>query len=135
MALFGLVFSVVAIAVIGIGIAVGLLLAMAVAALLVLGIFSSSTLVGLATRRPRAALRAFLLQISVLVGGAVGALCAWLLQNVLAAYPGNWLVPVYGALAGASAGIALALLVEFAGMRLFKTAVMLLSRSTNAPQI
>lgn len=127
MALFGLVFVAVALALVGVGLAIGFILAVAFAALIALGILSSSTLIGLMTRRPRAALRAFLIQGAVLAGGMFGALCAMLLYAAFATFGGDGSVLVYGALAGGVVGLGFALLVELAAVRVVEVAVSVLA--------
>ena len=118
MALFGLVFLVVALVLIGIGIAIGLVACVLAAALAGLGIVSSSFLIGMRTGRPAVGIRAFLLQCGVLAGIPAGALCAWLAQAFLKAYGSGWPVFVYGAAGGAVAGVIVALSLDFVSRRL-----------------
>jgi hypothetical protein len=107
MALFGLVFLVVALILIGVGIVVGLVACCVAAVLVGVGVVSSSVVVGLFSRSPVAGVRAFLLQCGVLAGIPAGILCAWLAHSIFEAYGNNWLVFLYGALGGALGGVAL----------------------------
>jgi hypothetical protein len=113
MALFGLVFLVVALVLIGVGLAIGLVACCIAAMLVALGVLSSSVLVGLLSHRPSVGFRAFLLQCGVLAGAPAGAVCAWLAHSIFASYGSDWLILVYGALGGALTGIGIALLLAF----------------------
>ena len=118
MALFGLVFLVVALVLVGIGIAVGLVACGVASVLLGLGVISSSFVIGLRSGRPAIGVRVFLLQCGILAGIPAGAVCAWLAQSVFTAYGSGWPVLVYGALGGAFAGILVALSLDFISRRL-----------------
>lgn len=118
MSLFGIVFLIVALILIGIGVAVGLVACALAAGLLGLGVVSSSFIIGLRARRPEAGIRAFLLQCGILAGVPAGAVCAWLAQAFFAAYGSGWPVFIYGALGGAVAGLVVALLLDFLFRRL-----------------
>ncbi|HEY5894496.1 MAG TPA: hypothetical protein VIT91_14840 [Chthoniobacterales bacterium] len=132
MALFGLVFLVVALVLIGIGISIGLAACVLAGALLGLGVISSSFVIGLRTGRPAAGIRAFLLQCGILAGIPAGAVCAWLAEAFFVAYGGGWPVLVYGALGGAVAGIVVALSLDFVSRRLHAwIATRFLSPSSN----
>jgi hypothetical protein len=112
MAIFGIIFFVVALVLIGVGIAVGLV-ASGLALLLVgLGVVSSSVLIGLRSGRTESAIRAFLIQIGVLAGIPAGAICAWILKHFSEQMGDSWVVPAYGALGGAAAGLLIALLLD-----------------------
>jgi hypothetical protein len=113
MALFGLIFLVVALILIGVGIVVGLVLCGVTAVLVALGILSSSVVVGLLTRRPAAGVRAFLLQCALLAGIPSGILCAWLVHYTIAVAGPGWLISIYGGLGGAVAALVIALLLDF----------------------
>jgi hypothetical protein len=113
MALFGLVFVVVALFLIGVGLAVGLVACCIAAILVGLGVLSSSVLVGLLSRRPSVGLHAFLFQCGALAGAPAGAVCAWLAHSIFESYGSDWLILLYGALGGALTGIVIALLVAF----------------------
>jgi hypothetical protein len=117
MALFGLVFFVVAVVLFGIGVAVGLVGCALAAALLGIGVISSSVFVGLRSGRAATGLRAFVLQCGILAGIPAGAVCAWLAQSFFEAYGKGWPVLVYGALGGAFAGLFVALLLDFISRR------------------
>ncbi|MFM2142451.1 MAG: hypothetical protein RLZZ476_995, partial [Verrucomicrobiota bacterium] len=71
-----LIFGVVALVLIGVGIGAGLFAALVASVLLFVGVISSSALLGVLTRRPATALRAFLLQCGVLAGIPAGAVTA-----------------------------------------------------------
>ena len=118
MALFGLVFLVVALVLMGVGIAVGLVGCAVAAVLLGLGVVSSSFVIGLRSGRPSVGIRALLLQCGILAGIPAGAVCAWLAQSFFAAYGSGWPVLVYGAVGGAVAGVLVALLLDFITRRL-----------------
>ncbi len=124
MLLFSLVFLVVALVLIGVGFAVGLVACVLGACLLSLGVLSSSVFVGVRSRRPALALRAFLLQCGVLAGLPAGAVGAWLAWSVLASVDSSaWAVLGGGALGGAAGGLAIALLLNFCLRRLHRWAV------------
>ena len=118
MGLFGLVFIVVALVLIGIGLAIGLFACLAAAVLLGLGIISSSFLVGLRAGHPSAGIRAFFLQCGLLAGIPAGAVCAWLGHGFVTAYASDLPILLYGALGGALAGLIVALALDFVSRRL-----------------
>jgi hypothetical protein len=113
MGLFGLVFMVVALVLIGVGFAVGLVACLVATVLVTLGMISSSFVIGLRSGRPAVGIRVFLLQCGILAGIPAGALCAGLSQSFFAAYGSGWPVLVYGALGGAFAGLLVALSLDF----------------------
>lgn len=112
MALFGLVFLVVALVLIGVGFTVGLVASAVAAVLLGLGVVSFSVFIGLRSKRPALALRALLLQCGLLAGLPAGAACAWLTHSFFTAYGSGWPILVYGALGGAAAGLLIALTLD-----------------------
>jgi hypothetical protein len=118
MALFALIFLVVALILIGVGIVVGVVVCGVAAALVAVGVLSSSVVVGLLTRRPVAGIRVFLLQCALLAGIPSGILCAWLVHYALSAVGPGWLISLYGAIGGAVAGVIIALLLDFTFRRL-----------------
>lgn len=130
MAVFGLMFLVVALILIGVGIVVGLVACCIAAVLFAVGILSSSVLIGLLTRRPVAGIRAFLLQCALFAGIPSGILCAWLAHSILSAAGSGWLISLYGALGGAVAGVVIALLLDFLFRRLHRWASEKLGRET-----
>jgi hypothetical protein len=130
MALFALVFLVVALILIGVGIVVGLVVCGVTAILIGVGILSSSVVVGLFRRSSAAGVRAFLLQCGILAGAAAGILCTWLTHAIFEAYGSGWLVFLYGALGGAVAGIIIALLIDFIYRRLHTWAAAKLAPAT-----
>jgi hypothetical protein len=130
MALFGLVFLVVALILVGVGIVVGLV-ACCVAALLVgIGVVSSSVVVGLFSRSSAAGVRAFLLQCGVLAGIPAGILCVWLAHSLFEAYGSGSLVFLYGALGGALGGLIIAVLLDFIFRRVHNWAAAKLALAT-----
>lgn len=118
MVFFALIFFCVACVLIGVGIVVGLIGCALAAALLGLGVISSSVFVGLRSGRAEAAIRAFLIQVGILAGIPAGAVCAWLIQSFFRAYGEGWEVLAYGALAGAGAGLLIALTLDFLTRRM-----------------
>jgi hypothetical protein len=85
-------------------------------------VISSSALLGVLTRRPATALRAFLLQCGVLAGIPAGAVTAWAANHLLkwfaeakAAMPDSfeWQILLFGAAGGALAGLVIALSLDF----------------------
>jgi hypothetical protein len=118
MALFGLVFLVVALVLIGIGVAIGLVACAVAAALLGLGVISSSVFIGARSGRPATGVRAFLLQCGLLAGVPAGAVCAYLAKSLFEAFGNDWRVFVYGGIGGGVAGVIVALLLDFASRRL-----------------
>ena len=118
MELFGLVFLVISLLIIGIGIAIGLVASLVAAVLLGLGVISSSFVAALLSRRAVVGFRVLLIQCGILAGIPAGAVCAWLAQSLFAAYGGGWPVLIYGALGGAFAGLLVALTIAFIGQRL-----------------
>lgn len=113
MALFALIFLVVALILIGVGIVVGLMVCGLAAVLVAVGVLSSSIVVGLLTRRPLAAVRVLLFQCALLAGVPSGVLCAWLVSYTLATGSSGWLISLYGAVGGAVAGVVIAFLLDF----------------------
>lgn len=118
MGLFGLVFLVVALILIGVGIVLGLVLCAVTALLVAVGVVSSSVVVGLFSRSSVAGVSAFLLQCGLLAGVPAGILCAWLAHSFFEAYGSGWPILIYGGLGGALGGIIIALLVGFVYRRL-----------------
>jgi hypothetical protein len=118
MALFGIVFLLVALVLIGVGVAIGLFACAVAAGLLGLGVISSSIFVGVRSGRPAAGMRAFLLQCGILAGVPAGAVCAYLAKSFFEAYGGDWRVFVYGGIGGGVAGVIVALLIDFSSRRL-----------------
>lgn len=118
MGLFGVVFLFVALVLIGVGIAIGTIACLVTAALVGMGVISSSFLVALRSGRPLTGVRAFLLQCGILAGIPAGAVCAWLGVHFFAAVGSELPVLFYGALGGALAGLVVALLLDFISVRL-----------------
>ena len=118
MGLFGLVFLVVALMLIGIGIAIGTVACLIAAILVGLGVISSSFFVGILTGRPSAGFRAFILQCGIFAGIPAGAVCAWLGHHFYAALGNDLPILFFGALGGAFAGVIVALMLDFISGRL-----------------
>jgi fructose-specific phosphotransferase system IIC component len=72
---------IVALVLLGICLAFGVIAGASLALLLGVGVISTSCLIGLRTRRPSAAVRAFLFQCCGLSGIPIGILCAWALRS------------------------------------------------------
>lgn len=130
MALFGLLFLFVMLVLIGVGIAAGLVACVITAVLVGIGIVSSSVVVGLLARRTSAGVRAFLLQLALLLGVPSGVICAWLAHWIFSAPASVWLISLYGAMGGALAGVILALLLDFIFRRLHRWASAKISNTT-----
>jgi hypothetical protein len=137
MGLFGLVFLVIALVLIGVGIAIGLVACGLAVVLLGVGVVSSSFVIGLRTGRPAAGIRAFLLQCGILAGIPAGAACAWLGKAFFTAYGSELPILFFGALGGAVAGIVVALSLDFVSRRLhaWASARFLPSESGGRPAI
>lgn len=121
-----LIFLLVALVLIGVGIVLGMVACLLAALLLGMGVLSSSVIVGFRSRSSAEGIRAFLLQCVVLAGiaaGAAGAACAWLGQSLVTGTPGGWPIAVCGALAGAIAGIVVALSLDLASRHLHRWAL------------
>ncbi len=131
MALFGLIFLFVMLVLIGIGIAVGLAACVIATVLVGVGMLSASVVVGLLARRTSAGVRAFLLQLALLLGVPSGVLCAWLAHWIFSAPANVWLISLYGAIGGAVAGVILALLLDFIFRRLHSWASAKISSATH----
>src|SRR5262245_57939789 len=130
MALFGLIFLFVMLVLIGIGIVLGLVACAIAAVLVAVGMLSSSVVVGILARRTSAGVRAFLLQLALLLGIPSGVLCAWLAHWIFSAPASVWLISLYGALGGAVAGVILAFLLDFVFRRLHRWASAKISSTT-----
>ena len=131
MELFGLIFLLVMLVLIGVGIAAGLVASAIAAVLVSIGVVSSSVVIGLLARRTSAGVRAFLLQLAVLLGIPAGVLCAWLAHWILSTPASVWLVSLYGAFGGAVAGVVIALLLDFIFRRLHRWASAKISGATH----
>lgn len=90
MGLFGLIFLIVALVVIGIGIALGVVACILTCAFLVLGIASSSFVIGFHRGHPVAGTRAFLVQCGILAGVPAGIVCVWSVQFVFGTGATGW---------------------------------------------
>jgi hypothetical protein len=130
MALFALMFLVVALILMGVGVAVGLIACCVAAVLFAVGILSSSVVVGLISRRPSTGVRALLLQCALVAGIPSGIVCAWIAHYIFSAAGSGWLISLYGALGGAVAGLVIALLLDFIFRLLHRWASAKLRRET-----
>ncbi len=122
MGLIGLVALLIMLVLIGVGIGIGLFACVIAAALMGLGVVSSSVALGFFTKRPATAVRALLLQCGILAGIPAGAATAWVAHEVFHAFstwrgwsPGGheWKIPLFGGIGGAFAGLFLALMLDF----------------------
>ena len=120
MAIVSLVFAIIVLFLIGVGIAVGLVACGLAALLMGLGVISSSFVVGIRSGRPADGIRVFLLQCGVIAGVPAGAVCALLGSSLLAELNGvvDWPVMIFGGLAGALAGVLVALAMDHMSRRL-----------------
>lgn len=114
MEIVGLLLACVMLVLIGIGIAAGLVACAMGAVLVGLGMISSSVLVGMRSGRPADGFRLFLLQCGLVLGAPAGAVCAWLGSSLAAELRGvvDWQVLIGGGLAGAVAGVLVALALD-----------------------
>lgn len=112
MIVFGMVFVFVACVLIGVGLVIGIIGCTLAAALIGMGIVSSSVLIGVRTKRPEAGVRAFLIQIGIITGIPAGAVCAWLGNHFVREVGDAWVVPAYGAIGGAVAGLLVAMILD-----------------------
>ena len=134
MVFFALIFFCVACVLIGVGIVLAFVGCALAAALIGLGVISSSVFVGMRSGRAEAAIRAFLVQVGILAGIPAGAVCAWLIQSFFRAYGEGWEVLVYGALAGAGAGLLIALTLDFLSRRVSTWASLRLASGRVLPE-
>jgi hypothetical protein len=123
MGIIALIFLFVALVLIGVGIALGLVACLFAALLLGMGVLSTSFIIGFLTRSRAEGIRAFLLQAGVLIGIPAGAASAWLGQTLVTGAAGGWPVATCGALAGAIAGILVALMLDVVSQHLHRWAV------------
>lgn len=128
-----LIFLLVALVLIGVGIALGLAACLLAALLLGMGVLSSSVIVGFRSRSSAEGIRAFLLQCGVLTGIPAGAVCAWLGQSLVTGSPGGWQIAVCGGLAGAIAGIVVALSLDLASRHLHRWALERIKPAIKSP--
>ena len=103
---------------VGVGIAIGLAIVALVAALVGLGIVSSSVVVGIVRRRPGDAFRALFLQLGAAVGIVAGVGVLWLMVSLLDLALGLGWVILVGGLVGLASGLAIGLMFNFAWTRL-----------------
>jgi len=104
MMVFGIIFLIVALVLVGVGIAVGLVAIAVMAALVGLGAVSSSVAIGLVSKKPGRGVRAFVLQCGVLAGLAAGAGSGWMADVLFIEHGAGWPLLVLGAVSGALAG-------------------------------
>jgi|GEM_PF-2453181 len=113
MALFGLIFFVVAMILLGVGIALGVFVSILAFVLLSLGVISSSVVVGMRRKSAGAGIRMFLILTGLLGGIPSGILCAWIASNFMDMAGVNAKILVYGGLSGAVSGLFLAVMFDF----------------------
>jgi hypothetical protein len=135
MALFALFFLVVMLILIGVGIVVGVVLCCVAAFLCAVGVISSSVVIGVVSRRPSAAVRAFLFQCALIAGIPSGILCAWIAHSVFSVSADVWLISLYGVLGGAVAGLIIALLLDFISRRVQRWASAKLGRGSSSETV
>jgi hypothetical protein len=134
MAIVTLLLAAIVLILIGAGIAVGLVACACAAMLVGLGVISSSVVVGMRSGRATDGIRVFLLQRGIIVGAPAGAICALLATSLIAELQGitDWPVLIGGSLAGALAGIVVALALNQMARRLHAWAMLRLHRGTDA---
>ncbi|MDB6080351.1 MAG: hypothetical protein JWO82_4098 [Akkermansiaceae bacterium] len=133
MAIVSLILAVVVLVLIGVGIAIGLVACAVTAALVGLGVVSSSVVVGMRSGRAADGVRVFLLQCGIIAGVPAGVFGAWLTGSLMMTeFQGavDWPVLVCGGLAGALAGILVALALNAMWRRLHAWAVVRLPEVT-----
>lgn len=110
---------------IGVGIAVGLFACGLAALLLGLGVISYSFIVGFRSGRPAAGIRTFFILCGIFAGIPAGAVCAWLARSLymISGDSGDWLIPLYGAIGGALAGLLTGLALDLMSRRIHTWAV------------
>lgn len=133
--MFGVIFLVVALFLIGVGLAAGLVAVGLTLALMGFGILSSSILIGLQAGRTETGIRAFLLQCGVLAGIPAGAMCAWMMKHFSEHIGDGWMVPAYGAVGGAVAGLCIALTMDAISRRVHVWATQKMATLSSSPSV
>jgi hypothetical protein len=110
----GLIGALIVLVLIGIGIAVGMVACVALWALVSVGMFSSSVLIGFWKRRVLAGVQIFFIECGVLLGASSGAVLAWGASRVWPMVSGEWRVLFVGAVGGAGGGLVIAWLASAA---------------------
>ena len=112
MALFGIIFLMVMLVLVGAGIALGAFVAVLSLVLVSLGVISSSVVVGIRQRSAHAGVRTFLLLCGVLGGVPCGMFCSWFAVQFMQVVGPDVKIFVYGGLSGAVGGLLVALLFD-----------------------
>ena len=133
MGIIAVIFLLVALVLIGVGIVLGLVACLLASVLLGMGVLSTSVIVGFLTSSRAEGIRAFLLQAGVLTGMPAGAACAWLGRTLVTGTAGAWPIAIIGALAGAIAGISVALLLDLASRHLHRWALERINPAKKSP--
>jgi hypothetical protein len=113
---------------VGVGIAIGLAIVALAAALISLGIVSSSVVVGIVRRRPGDAFRALFLQLGAAAGIAAGVGVLWLMVSLFDLAIGLGWVILVGGLVGLAGGLAIGLMFNFAWTRATRWTVARINR-------
>ena len=108
-----MMFLLISIVLIGVGIGIGLVISALAGGLVLAGTVSSSVALGIFTRRPATAVRAFLLQCGVLSGLLAGAGLTWLCVPYIEPLERNGTTIGLGSLAGALSGVVVALVTDY----------------------
>lgn len=108
MAIFGLLFLIVALVLIGVGIVAGLILSAITAAFVFAGILSTSAAIGVWFKRPGPAIRAFTYQLALATAIPCGISLIWAISALFSLGLSLTGILLIGAFAGAAAGLALA---------------------------
>jgi hypothetical protein len=105
MFVFGIIFLIVAIILIGIGIAFGVAIFALAGIAIGLGVTSSSIAIGFIQRKPSLGLRAFFYQLFVIIFSLLGILSTWAIST-FSGYDFSFLsIALIGALSGTSIGL------------------------------
>ena len=113
MFIFGIIFLVVALVLIGIGLAIGALIFVAAAAAIGVGMISSSVACGILQKKPSAGFRVFFYQFFTLTFLAAGIVLTWLVSAFAELHFSGWSIVAIGSLAGISVGLLFSILHSY----------------------
>ena len=119
-------------AVIGLGAVVAATACLILALLIALGLLSTSTLIGIIQRSPPAGVRAFFVQLGILLGGFSGALLAWLICLLIGVVWKPSTIVIMGGATGATTGLAMACICNIAWSKLSQFLCSLINRKHHA---
>lgn len=112
LAVFALAFILLMLAVLGIGMVIGAVLIGGLALLTLMGIISTSVLVGLVQRRPGPVLSAFLGQLGAAIGAFCGVVLAWIVLFLVEWPLDFWLTTGIGVISGLAGGAVVGMLAS-----------------------